>query len=411
MSPLASPTCTEYLLTLCREDLRSALPFMVLGAFLLAGYLAHVLGRRTHVPRVTLLLLLGALAGPHGLHLVPEMVAGWFPFFAQLALSMIGFMLGEQFLGKSLHNHRRTVLSVALAETLGAGFAVAAGLWAAGVSPALSLLLGGVAPASAPAATVDVIHENGARGPVSKLVLAVVAIDDVFAIMLFSLFIAIAQVIEGGTFSFGELGHSAWELGGAVAVGGLLGLPMAWLTGRVRRGEPTLVETLGFVLLCSGAASAAGASYLLACIVLGAVVANRAQHHSRPFHAIEGISQPFLIAFFLLAGFELDVRALQGIGLVALGYVVLRVAGKLVGARLGAHLAQAPPVVKRYTGYCLLPQAGVALGLGLMAAERFPEHGRSLLSLLVATTFLFEVLGPVSTRVALERAGELRRAR
>lgn len=150
---------------------------------------------------------------------------------------------------------------------------------------------------------------------------------------------------------------------------------MAWLTGRLGQGEPAILEAAGFVFLCGGLATLLDVSYLLACMVLGAVVANRAKHYTRPFHAIEGVSDPFLAVFFVLAGFRLELDALADLGWLGIAYVLARATGLIVGGRLGAKFAQAPPVVQKHIGWCLLPQAGVALGLALLAAERLPEIG------------------------------------
>jgi Kef-type K+ transport system membrane component KefB len=382
---------------------------VALGLFLLAGYLAHVVGRRAHVPRVTLLLLLGVAVGPHGLHLVPEAISDWFSVVAQLALSVVGFMLGERFLGRNLRESGRLVFAVSIGESLGAALVVLLGLIAIGASPVFAMLLAGIAVASAPAATVDVIREIDARGRMTDTVLGVVAIDDAYAIMSFTVLVVIAQALAGDGLSGPILLEGAWELVGAIALGVFIGAPMAWVTGRVRPGELTLLEALGFVLLCGGIASLIGVSYLLACIVLGAVVANRATHHTRPFHAIEGVSQPFLVVFFVLAGFQLDPSMFASVGLLGSGYLLFRIIGKVIGAYAGARLVRAPHVFAKHVGWCLLPQAGVALGLGLLAAERFPAIGSMILSLLVGTTFLFELVGPVATRVSLVRVGEASR--
>ena len=387
-------------------QLNQALPLLVIGLFLLAGYLAHVIGRRAHVPRVTLLLLLGVVGGPHVLGLVPERAEEWFPLATHIALSVVGFMLGERFLGKSLRQLGGVVLSVSIAVTLITAAIVFVGLWALGVDLGLALILAAIAPATAPAATVDVVRESRSAGKLTTTVLAVVAVDDAFGIILFTLAIAGLEAAGAGGLSFAALGMGVWELVGAIIVGIALGLPMAWITGRLRPGELTLVEALGFVLLCGGLATLIGASYLLSCIVMGTVVANRARHHTRPFHAIEGVSQLPLIVFFILAGIKFEPREFVAFGAIGAGYVVFRAIGRVVGGYAGAVAVKAPAVVTRYVGWCLLPQAGVALGLGLMAAERFPEHGRSILVILVATTFLFEVLGPIVTRVALSRSGE-----
>ncbi|TPV96047.1 MAG: sodium:proton exchanger [Myxococcales bacterium FL481] len=379
---------------------------VIIGMFLVAGYAAHVIGRRTHIPRVTLLLLLGISAGPSGLGLLGEETAEWFPLVTQSALSLLGFMLGERFFGKKLRQTGRVILSVAIAESLGAALAVFFGLLLAGAPLVLALLLAGVAPASAPAATVDVISEARANGEVTETVLGVVAIDDAFGILLFGLLLAIAQAAAGDGLSWRTLAEGAWEVVGAGALGAAIGVPMAWITGRVRPGELTLLEALGAVLLCGGLASVIGVSYLLACMTLGAVVARRAHHHTRPLHAIEGVSQPLLVVFFVLAGLEFDLEAFLAFGATGIVYFLARVGGKLAGGFVGARIATAPAKVSTHVGWCLLPQAGVALGLGLVASQRFPTIGASVLSVLLGTTFLFEVFGPIATRLSLRHAGE-----
>ena len=141
---------------------------------------------------------------------------------------------------------------------------------------------------------------------------------------------------------------------------------MAYLTGRVRPGEPTLAETLGVVFLCGGLAIFFGVSFLLAAMVMGTIVANLATHHDRPFHAIEGIEWPFMILFFVLAGASLELETLQ-LGTIGTAYVTLRVMGRLLGGWLGGTLARAPCKLRRGIGAALMPQAGVAVGMALVA--------------------------------------------
>jgi Kef-type K+ transport system membrane component KefB len=159
-------------------------------------------------------------------------------------------------------------------------------------------------------------------------------------------------------------------------------------------------------LCASGVASLLGVSYLIAVMAQGAVVANLARHHRRPFHAIENITQPFLVVFFVLAGFKLDLTALKTAGLIVLVYIGARAFGRIACGALGAWIGHADVKVRRYVGWCLLPQAGVALGLGLLAADKFPALGDRLLSLLIGTTVVFEIVGPIVTRLALRMAGE-----
>lgn len=380
---------------------------LTVGAIFLAGLLADLLGRHTPLPRVTLLLLAGVLVGPSVLNLLPPFTERWFPVLTNIALAMVGFLIGGQLTPKTLRRLGRRVLVLSASKVLLASLFVGVGLLLAGAGLQAALLLAGIAPATAPAATFDVVHEYGAQGEFTQTLLGLVAIDDAWGIMLFTVLLSIAQALAGEGGEAGELLGALWELAGAIGLGALLGLPMAWLTGRVSKGEPTQAEALGFVMLCSGIALWLEVSYLLACVTLGAVVASRAKHHSRPFRAIEGIEWPYLILFFLLAGAALQLSSLLAVGLFGALYILLRSAGLYIGAELGGRLGGAPPRIYHWIGFAVLPQAGIALGLALVAAQSFPELEALILPTVFGSTVVFELLGPVATRFALRRAGEV----
>jgi Kef-type K+ transport system membrane component KefB len=148
-------------------------------------------------------------------------------------------------------------------------------------------------------------------------------------------------------------------------------------------------------------------SYVLAAVVMGAVVANVASHHERPFREIEGIEWPFLVIFFLLAGASLELSALTAVGWIGAAYILLRTLGKVVGAGLGVTAVGGSSGHARWLGVALLPQAGVALGLALLADQQLPESGGDVLAIVVGATVVFELIGPLGTRLALERAEEV----
>lgn len=379
---------------------------ITLGAVLLAGYLAYVTGPLIRVPRVTLLLVLGVICGPSLLDLVPQAIAGWFPFVAHMALAMVGFLLGERFVGKALKDKGKDVLWISVGETLAAAAAVFFALLAIGASLPLALVMAGIAPASAPAAIFETIREGRSEGQLTDTVLGVVAIDDAWGVIGFSVLFVVAQAVAGSSGAASELASGLWEVLGAVLLGAVVGLPMAWITGRVREGEPTLVEAMGFVFLCSGLATVLHVSYLLAAMAMGAIVAGRAHHHQRPFHEIEGVSEPFLAIFFVMAGLELDVQTLWSLGAVGAAYVVARAAGLIGGGLLAGRLGGAAPEVRRRIGWCLLPQAGVAMGFALLVQEQMPEIGDTVLPLVIGTTVLFEISGPLLARLQLQRSQE-----
>ncbi|MCG8610855.1 MAG: cation:proton antiporter [Pseudomonadales bacterium] len=379
---------------------------LVVGALLLVGWIAHTAGKRVHIPRVTILLIVGVISGPAVLDLIPASIADWFVHVTHVALAMVGFLLGGSFTRKEMKATGKVVLAVSIGETLGAAVAVFLVALLCQLDLVTALLLAGIAPASAPAATLDVIRENHAHGPLAKTVLGVVAIDDTWGVILFSLLLAFAEAIRGHGDPLHELATACWELGGAIGLGVILGIPMAWCTGRLNKGEPTVLEAAGFVLLCGGLAVWLDVSYLLACMTLGAMVANFAKHHKRSFRDIEGASEPFLVIFFLLAGYALEFSALLTLGVVGGAYIIARSFGLIVGGSVSARMVNAAPQIQRHIGWCLLPQAGVALGLALLVAERIPDVGAQILTLIIATTVVFELVSPSITRRHLKLAGE-----
>jgi len=378
---------------------------LTLGLLFLLGLAADLIGRHSFVPRVTLLILTGLAVGPVGFDLLPEeLVRDWFPPMTTVALSLVGFLLGEKLSLSELRAHGRLVLGITIAETTLALIAVALALLAIGLHPVAALLLAGIAAASAPAATYDVVRECGIEGDFTDTLLAVVALDDAVALLLFSLMMAAASAVDGSQSVMFSLTGGLREIGGSLLLGVLMGVPMAYLSGRIRPGEPTLAEAMGFILLCGGLATWLELSPVLCAMVMGSVVASLARHHDRPFHAIEGIEWPFLILFFILAGASTHPGALLMVGGITLVYMISRCAGTFAGAWVGATWARASPEIKKWIGWCLFPQAGVALGMALLATQRFPEFESFLLPVVLASTVVYEIAAPAITRRALQAA-------
>ena len=371
---------------------------------LLLGLGADVLGKRTFLPRVTLLILCGIVVGESALGLIPDAVVGSFELVANLALMMIGFLLGGKLTLETLRIWGRQLVWISLSAALVTSLCVTLALLAIAVSPPVAILLGCIAAATAPAATVDTVLEFARDNRFSRLLLAVVAIDDVWALVLFSLGLSATSMLLGNSIDLASVWHALREIFGAVVLGFAIGLPAAKLTGRIRPGQPMLTEAAGLVLLCGGAAIWLEVSFLIATISMGAVIANFAKHHDYPFHEIENIEWPFMAVFFILAGATLEIRMLASIGLVGLIYVLARSGGKLLGASLGARVSRADATVRRWLGMALLPQAGVAIGMALIASNEFPEYRDTILPVAIATTVFFELVGPVLTRYALSRA-------
>lgn len=290
---------------------------LTVGLLLLAALALDALGRRTRVPRVTLLLLFGVACGPVGLGLLPT-DDGWFEVTSHIALVMVGFMLGGSFTLQNIRRYGRQVFWASVSVVMGTALVMVAGLWGLGVQLPLALLFAGVALATDPAATLDVTREVAAEGPYTEVLLGIVAVDDAWGLIVFSLLLSLAQGLTVSAVDASLWWHCLWDLGGALLLGVGLGLPGAFLTGRIRPGEPTMLEAVGLVLVCGG------------------------------------LSQRHRLCL----------------------------------------------------GWSLLPQAGVALGMALAATERLPYVGAQLLPVVIGTTVLFELLGPLFTRWSLQWLGE-----
>jgi len=379
--------------------------FVALGGLFLAGLAADTLGRRTRLPGVTLLLIMGILAGPAGLAVIPLAAIAWYEPLSILALTMVAFLLGSALRADRVAAHGRAILTVSLAVVVMTVVIVGLGLTLLGVSAALAILIAAVATATDPAATQESLRQAKAEGGFADTLRGVVAIDDAWGMIVFALAMVVAQGLENGGLDPQHLLDAGWEIGGALALGLALGLPGAVLTGRLRPGEPTRLEALGLVFLTAGLALWLEVSFLLAGMTAGAVIANRARHHERAFHEIEMIERPFLILFFILAGASMQPSALMAVGWIGVAYVLLRILGRLAGGWLGGWFGGLSAVERRWIGPALLPQAGVAVGMALVAAAEMPELGAILLTLTIGTTVVFELIGPFVTILSVRRVG------
>ncbi|NNE54129.1 MAG: cation:proton antiporter [Sulfitobacter sp.] len=372
---------------------------ITLGLLFLTGLAADQLGRFTHLPRVTMLLLLGLIAGDAGFGLFNAEVISWFDTVAIVALTMVAFLLGSSLSRSNLAAHGRAILAISLSVVVVTVLLVALGLIAAGLEPGIAFLLGAIATATAPAAIADVIRQTGLTNRFTEMLKGIVAIDDAWGLLAFSLTLAMVSSTGGGHL----LNGAAIEIGGAILLGGMVGLPAAYLTGRIAAGEPLQAEAIGIVFLTAGLALWLNVSFLIAGMTAGALIANVAPHHDRAFHEIEHVQWPFLILFFLLAGASLEFDRIWQVGTLSVVFICLRIVSRLVGGWIGAALVRAPREERMWYGPALLPQAGVAVGMALVAGEALPEWSSAIMALTLSATVIFELIGPPITFYCIRR--------
>lgn len=249
------------------------------------------------------------------------------------------------------------------------------------------------------------IRQSGIRNGFSETLSGIVAIDDVWGLIMFSLCLALVDQSGGWA---GPLIGAGRDIGGAVLLGICIGVPSAFLTGRLKAGEPLQTEAIGVVFLTAGIAIWLEVSFLVAGMTAGALIANLARHHARAFHEIENIEWPFMLLFFILAGASLKVDALMSMGWIALTYMALRIVSRIAGGEIGERLGRVPATHAHAYGPALMPQAGVAVGMALVAAETLPEWEALIMTLTIAATVFFEIVGPPATYFALRRVARAR---
>ena len=377
--------------------------FISLGCLFFMGLLADYVGHKTHLPRITLLILTGLIVGQSGFNLVPVTLQSWYEFLASMALTMVAFLLGGTLSIESLKEYGKEIVLVSLIVVIVTSSIILISMLLLGVGFILALMLAGISAATAPAATQDVVRQSGIDNKFTKILLGIVAIDDAWALILFSGFLVIAKGWsgDGGEFIFQT---AVWEIGGSFALGLCLGLPAAYLTGRIQKGEPIQSEALGLVFLCAGLAIWLEVSFLLAGIVLGATIRNLAKHHQSAFHEIEHIEWPFMILFFILAGATLNLSSLLDVSTIGVVYIGLRFFSRPFGGWISGKALGYGAKHGAWYGVALLPQAGVAMGMAIVASNHFPELRDSILTIAIASTVVFELIGPIFTMMAINRS-------
>jgi len=382
-----------------------------LGFILIAGLFSARLINKIKFPAVTAYLLLGILIGPSILNLTSQELINSSGFISNIVLGLIAFGLGQSFTREFFRNIGRPVLWISILEAVLPWVLVTLSFFFILKQPFyVALLFGAIASATAPAATVMVVREYKAKGRFTDILLGVVAIDDAWCLIIFALSLALSKALafhSSNTFIFKVIFHSLIEIVGALMLGGLIACFATLFSKFIRTQTELLIYTLGFILLTTGLAILLHLSVLLANMFLGTVLININKSNLEFFDVLKLIDSPLYLLFFVLAGANLEIGLLKGIGITGIIYIFFRTTGKTVGSVWGGYIVKVEDRIRRYLGLGLLPQAGVALGCALIAKSDFPEVGSMIFTTIVATTVIYELFGPLCTKYALHKAGEI----
>jgi len=380
-----------------------------LALLLFSGLIFGRVVKFIKLPNVTGYLIAGLLIGPSCFKVLSGSTVTDFELISEIALAFIAFSIGSGFKLSYLKKVGIMPVVIAIFEGLAATFLVTIVLVLFGFDFEISLLLGAIASATAPAATIMVIKQYGAKGPVTETLLSVVALDDAVALIAFGFSMAVVNTLinPGHSSVFASILAPFVEIIGSILLGFVFGLLFNIPLRYFKKDSNRLIITAGFILLGSSMATLLGLSPLLLCMCMSAALVNTSDSADSIFRLTDTVTPPIFLMFFVVSGAGLDVSYLPKIGLIGILYVLVRVAGKFLGAYFGAVITKAPDKVKKYIGLTLVPQAGVAIGLSLIASNTLPEFGATIRAVILCATFIYEMFGPIITKYGLMKAGEI----
>jgi len=400
-------------------------PLLTTGLLLFFGYWGGRIANKVHLPRVSGYLVVGVLFSPSVFHLLSvDTVNHKLHFITEVALSIIAFNIGGSLDIRSLKSVGNQIGWITLFQAAGA-FVVTGGAlfvflrffpgFSSGMLStttmylSVALIIGAISAATAPGAVLAVVSEAGARGEFTNILLGVIALDDALTVIFFSVAGTVVQALLGVDLIGDNMVLMPFiEIGLSILLGGAAGFAMS-LTGRfVERKEAMLMVVLGVLLCITSISTLIHASSILSNMVAGFVIVNHEPGIQGYFKVLEHLEDTVFGLFFTLAGAHMDIGVLETTGLLAVFLLVVRMVGKQAGVWLGARISRASETVARYLGLALFPQAGVTIGLVLLAQDLFPEPaGKIIVNSVIGSVMLNEFVAPVLLHHCLKKAGQI----
>ena len=379
-----------------------------IGVLLLASLAAGILADWIRIPKVTAYLLAGVAVGPSALNAIAAEQIHHLEPLTKLAMALVLLELGCAFPVSQIRPILRHATYLSIGELLATFLLVTLSVWAFGYGLSSAVLLGALALATAPATTVLVLKESNSEGPVTELAGVLVALNNIAAIIAFELLFLVAQMLSSQY--DGDVVLQARQLvvslGGATLLGVAAGLCISFGCGLLSRRR-WLVMVIAASILLLGLCETWNLPFMLTFLVAGVILVNTSDAAPEILGEQEKIAGLLIVVFFAVHGAELELRAFVAAGLLGAVYIAARCAGKVLGIRWAARWHREAPTVRRYLGSCMLAQAGAAIALASLAADRWPEVGRNLEAIILGSVVFFEISGPILIRWSVMKAGEV----
>lgn len=383
---------------------------MKISIIILGGLLGGRVAKKLGLPSVSGYIVAGLILGPSFIDLVSSQDLDSLGFITDIALAAIAFSIGNEFLLSDMKKVGNKIFILTVTEVIGALVVVFLTMYFLfNQSFEFSIVIASMSAATAPAGIVMVIRELRADGPLVKSILPVVALDDALGIMVFSVALSIAKMTSGlADFTlFQIVSDPLIEIFGSLFLGFLLGLGLTYLANKAKGRDELLKISFAFILAAVGAANFFGMSPLLTAMMMGGTLVNLMQNSKRVFDNLNTFTPPINLLFFTLAGMSLDLRILASVGILGVGYIFARAVGKILGAGVGAKALGESDTIQKYLGLSLLTQGGISIGLSVIVRNELPQFSQSIVTVILFSVLVFEIVGPILAKIAITKAGEV----
>ena len=400
---------------------------LIVGIIIFCGFIFGEVAKKAKLPKVTGYILAGVFLNPGLFHIIPENFVTHTEVVTNISLSVITFSVGGTLLFSKIKKLGKSILCITVFEGEFAFFAIIIGFllispyfvhipnagWFTVFIP-MAILLGSLGAPTDPSATLAVKEEYNASGRVTQTVMSVAAFDDVLGIINYSIAIALAQVFisHQGLNTYNSFIQPLMVISGAMVLGVFLGFLLNFVTNFISKETEGVyvVIILGLLCICYGVATLVQVNQLLAVMVMGAVVVNYNKKQHLIFKVLERYTDELIfVLFYTLSGMYLDFTVLRTALVLVLFFIIFRTIGKVFGTTLGAIISKAPENVKKYTSGGLIPQGGIVVGLALIMKQNpaFDAFSDIIISVVIGATIFHEIIGPITTKISLSRAGEI----
>ncbi len=384
---------------------------LLVGIVLLAGFGGGRLSDRIGLPSVTGYLFTGLIIGPTMLGIISPSGLNNLQPINNFALGLIGLSIGGELKWRFIKTKWQDFSLLFLGELIITFSLVFISVYLYTDNLAMAAVLASLALATAPGAIINIINENNVKGSFPKILMSLVAIDNLFCIIIFSITVTFLNIYYfGNTLNRNIFTQLSYEIGLSLLIGVILGVIGLIILNNIQNKNQQKILFTGLIFIAIGLPLQLNLQFLIVTLINGIIIVNFSPYFRRFYDVLHTIDTPVLVLFLTLAGARLDIVGFITVGLLGLIYIIARISGKVLGLQIGSKLCaflpdschQIPPKIRKYLGLALLPGAGVAIGLSILAEERLPLPENTLVTIILGSVIFFEFFGSVMVKKALD---------